>query len=71
MYGQHQVIQPGNWEWVTSIERVNSMGWALPPCIIFKGLMHLEGWYQELKLPAYWRIDVSPNGWTSDQIGLR
>ena len=70
MYGRCQVIQPGNREWVTSIECVNSTGWVLPPCIIFKGSVHIEGWYQEPKLPANWRIEVSPNGWTSDQIGL-
>ena len=71
MYGRRQVIQPGNREWVTSIECVNSMGWALPPCIIFKGSVHIEAWYQEPKLPPNWRIEVSPNGWTSDEIGLR
>ena len=70
MYGWCQVIQPGNREWVTSIECVNSMGWALPPCIIFKGSVHIEAWYQEPKLPPNWRIEVSPNGWTSDEIGL-
>ena len=43
----------------------------MPPCIIFKGTVHIEGWYQESKLPCNWRIEVSPNGWTSDQIGLR
>ena len=70
MYGWHQVIQPGNQEWVTSIECINSIGWVLPPCIIFKGSVHIEGWYQDSKLPHNWRIEVSPNGWTSNQIGL-
>lgn len=71
MYGRRQVIQPGNREWVTSIECVNSMGWVLPPCTIFKGSVHIEGWYQESKLSSNWRIEVIPNGWTSDEIGLR
>ena len=31
MYGRCQVIQPGNREWVTSIECVNSMGWCYNP----------------------------------------
>jgi hypothetical protein len=39
------LIQPGNREWVISIECVNSTGWVLPPCIIFKGKVHIEGWY--------------------------
>lgn len=71
LYGKRQVLQPGNREWVTSIECINSQGWVLPPCIIFKGSIHIEGWYQESKLPSNWRIEVSPNGWTSDEIGLR
>src|SRR5699024_9774467 len=71
MPSKRQVIQPGNREWVTSIECINSMGWALPPCIVFKGSVHIEAWYQDPKLPHNLRIEVSPNGWTSDQITLR
>ncbi|KAG2001081.1 hypothetical protein GB937_010526 [Aspergillus fischeri] len=59
------LIQPGNREWVTSIECINSTSWVLPPCIIFKGKVHIEGWYQDTALPADWRIE------TTDQIGLR
>ena len=40
-------------------------------CIIFKGKVHIEGWYQDEALPKDWRIEVSPNGWTNDQIGLK
>jgi hypothetical protein len=40
--GEHQVIQPGNQEWVTSIECISSTGYALPPCIIFKGKVHIQ-----------------------------
>ena len=36
-YGQRSLLQPGNHEWVTAIEAINASGWALPPCIIFKG----------------------------------
>jgi hypothetical protein len=71
MLGRPFLIQPGNREWVTSIECINSTGWVLPPCIIFKGKVHIEGWYQDPALPADWRIEVSENGWTTDQIGLR
>ena len=71
MTGKPFLIQPGNREWVTSIECINSTGWALPPCIIFKGKVHIEGWYQDTALPKDWRIEVSDNGWTTDNIGLR
>ena len=54
-----------------SVSTDNSSGWALPPCIIFKGKVHIEGWYQDEALPHDWRIEVSQNGWTTDEIGLR
>lgn len=49
--GQPFLVQPGNREWVTSIECINAMGWALPPCIIFKGKVHIQGWYEDKALP--------------------
>ena len=33
-------IQPGNREWVTIIESINSIKWNLSPLIIFKGQLH-------------------------------
>ena len=71
MTGRPFLVQPGNREWVTSIECINALGWALPPCIIFKGKVHIEGWYQDEAIPHDWRIEVSPNGWTTDEIGLQ
>jgi hypothetical protein len=71
MPGKPHLIQPGNREWVTTIECVNTTGWVLPSCIIFKGKVHIEGWYQDHTLPPDWRIEVSQNGWTTDEIGLR
>jgi hypothetical protein len=35
-------VQPGNREWATVIECVNTAGWALPPFIILKGRVHLK-----------------------------
>jgi hypothetical protein len=68
-YGRRSLLQPGNREWVTAIECTNASGWALPPCIIFKGKVFIESWFDNL--PNDWRFEVSPNGWTSDEIGLR
>jgi hypothetical protein len=61
-------IQPGNREWVTAIESINSTGWVLPPMIILKGVMHQKSWYEAI--PDNWRIGVSENGWTTDELGL-
>ncbi|RJE17622.1 Pogo transposable element [Aspergillus sclerotialis] len=69
-YGQRSILQPGNREWVTAIEAICADGYSLPPCIIFKGQVYIAGWF-ELNLPGDWRIEVSNNGWTTDEIGLR
>jgi hypothetical protein len=34
------VVQPGNREWVTSIECINASGWCLPPFVILSGKLH-------------------------------
>ena len=37
--------------------------------MIFKGNVSIEAWSDGL--PDDWRSEVSPNSWTSDEIGLR
>jgi DDE superfamily endonuclease. len=68
-YGRRSVLQPGNREWVTAIESISASGWALPPTIIFKGKVYVESWFDNL--PQDWRFEVSANGWTTDEIGIR
>jgi hypothetical protein len=68
-YGRRSVLQPGNREWVTAIESICASGERLPPCVIFKGKVYNEAWFEGL--PGDWRFEVSPNGWTTDEIGLR
>lgn len=68
-YGRRSLLQPGNREWVTAIETINASGWVLPPVIIFKGKVLIKGWFDDL--PYDWRFETSPNGWTTDEIGLR
>ncbi len=36
--------QPGNRELVTIIEAVNSMGWAIPPTLVFKAKHQQSSW---------------------------
>jgi hypothetical protein len=69
-YGRRSILQPGNREWVTAIETICADSYSLPPCIIFKGQVYIAGWF-ESNLPRDWRIEVSNNGWTTDEIGLR
>lgn len=35
-------FQPGNREWTTAIEYINTDGWSLPPMIILKGKLHIS-----------------------------
>jgi hypothetical protein len=68
-YAQPKLLQPGNREWVTAIEATNSTGWAIPSYIIFKAKKNVRlAWFDDL--PSDWRINISENGWTTDQIGL-
>jgi hypothetical protein len=62
--------QPGNREWVTVIQGTNALGWSLPPFIVVKGTYIPLSWYDEFKLPKHWRLSVSDNGWTTNEIGL-
>ena len=62
-------VQPGNREWVTAIESINSTGWGPPPMIILGGKVHISSWYSN-ELPRDWVISISENGWTNDQLGL-
>jgi hypothetical protein len=70
IYGRHSLLQPGNRDWVTTIESINSTGWALPACIIFEAKIYQESWYEEPSLSCDWMIETIPNGWTTDEIGL-
>ncbi|KAF2176494.1 CENP-B protein [Zopfia rhizophila CBS 207.26] len=65
---QPKAVQPGNREWVTVIQGVNSQGWPIPLFIIFAGVYYLSCWYEDL-LPG-WAISMSENGWTINVIGI-
>lgn len=47
MPGRPLLIQPGSREWVTTIECINTRGWSVLTCIIFKGKAYIKGWYAE------------------------
>jgi hypothetical protein len=65
-----KAIQPGNREWVTVIQGVSALGWALPPYIIFAGKNHLFAWFST-EISPDWRLDVSENGWTTNKLGFK
>ena len=63
-------VQPGNREWVTVIQGVNSRGWTVPPFIVVAGKNHLASWYQNSGFPPNWVIAVTENGWTTNERGM-
>lgn len=65
-----KLVQAGNREWVTVIQGVNSAGWTIPPFVVFKGKWHLSSWYEDGRLPHDWRVAVSENGWTTNEVTL-
>jgi hypothetical protein len=66
--GRRGVLQPGNREWVTVVESIGASGYALPPYMIFKGKKFMLRWFDDIQ--KGWAINHSPNGWTSDDIGV-
>ena len=68
--GKVKMVQPGNREWATVIQGVNSYGWAMPPFIVVAGKHHLTSWYRDSPLPSEWVVTLSDNGWTTNEIGL-
>jgi hypothetical protein len=61
--GKAKCLQPGNREWATVIQGINSSGGTIPPFIIVAGQNHLEDWYRNNPFPSDWVIAVSDNGW--------
>lgn len=65
-----KLIQPGNREWVSVIQGVNSEGCTIPPFIVFKGNWHMSNWYGEEGLPYGWQSRTTKNGWTTNETAL-
>jgi hypothetical protein len=66
--GRAATVQPGNRDWVTTIECINASGWCLPPFVILSGKQHQASWYHYI--PIDWVLAVSDNGWTTDELGV-
>ena len=60
--GKAKSVQPGNREWSTAIECINSQGWCIPPFLIVQGQYHLSSWARECDLPRDWVIKPTSNG---------
>lgn len=64
------LIQPGDWEWVTVIQSICAAGYAIPPFIIYKGRIHIYVWYEEMDIPHNGKVSVSATGWTNNELGI-
>jgi hypothetical protein len=61
-------VQPSDREWITLIAGINAIGWSVPPFFILKAKHHDRAWYHNN--PLDWRIGVSKNSWTTNELGL-
>jgi DDE superfamily endonuclease len=68
--GRAKLAQPGNREWATVIQGINSEGWAIPPFIILAAQYHLTNWYEVCDIPRHWPIKTTDKGWTTNEAGL-
>jgi hypothetical protein len=62
-------VPPGDRGWVTVIQSINAIGWAIPLLIIFAGKNHLSACKKEGVLST-WEIRVTKNGWTTNEVGV-
>ncbi|KJK73585.1 hypothetical protein H634G_11152 [Metarhizium anisopliae BRIP 53293] len=69
-YRRPTLAQPGDREWVSVIQSINSRGEAIPPFIIVAGQYHLSNWYEDSALPMDWVISTTRNGWTTNEKGV-
>jgi hypothetical protein len=65
--GKAKKLQPGNCEWTILIQAVGATRKRIPLFIIFAGKVLISTWF-ELGIPCDWVIQVSPNGWTSNDL---
>jgi hypothetical protein len=68
--GTARKLQPGNKEWASIIQAVNSQGRAIPCFLIFSAKNHLSSWYMESTIPSDWAIATTENGWTTNETGF-
>lgn len=61
------MTQPGNREWVSTIEAISGRGKLLRPFIIFKAVYHQIAWTHAFPEAT---IACTLNGWTDNEIGL-
>ena len=66
--GKRKKLQPGDREWVTLVQGVGATGKVIPPFIIFAGKVLISNWFYDL--PHDWVLQVSPTGWTNNNLAL-
>jgi hypothetical protein len=67
--GKAKKLQPSDREWVTLVQGVGATGKAIPPFLIFAGKVLISNWFTP-DIPRDWVIQVSPNGWTNNNLAL-
>ena len=63
-------VHDGNRKLITVVEALSTTGIVLPPLVITKGSYHIAGHHINGSGGPGWRYAKSPNGWTSNELGL-
>ena len=59
IYNRPWTVQPGNQEWVTTIEYINVLGRIIPPLVIFEVVMYQAAWYEDDIILHNWLVRVN------------
>ena len=62
-------LQPSDCKWVTLVQGVGATGKVILLFLILAGKVLISNWFTE-DLPRDWVINVSPTGWTNNNLSL-
>jgi len=61
-------------ELITVVETISGDGMALPPLVIYKGVVHYMGWYQHLDplidICKSWKFTHNKTGWNNSFLSV-
>jgi hypothetical protein len=46
------------------------MGYSDPGYLLYWIYVHISVWYEEVGIPHNWKLAISENGWTNNELGL-
>ena len=63
-----KLVQLGNQKWVMVIQSICTIGYAIPPFIIYKGRVYILAQYKEANILYNQKLLVFKNGWINNKL---